>query len=146
MNTYNIRLTDDLTIPVRANSPEEAQRIIRAEMVKREASPLFDKVYFDYETGINVPRLRAALGRQEKKEEKENVLRAYVDSSGFTETTKGDFAITPEGQRALADKGLLDREKISDKNIVMRRINLELLGIMQIFLVLLDPSLGLFQL
>ena len=119
MNTYNIRLTDDLTIPVRANSPEEAQRIIRAEMVKREASPLFDKVYFDYETGINVPRLRAALGRQEKKEEKENVLRAYVDSSGFTETTKGDFAITPEGQRALADKGLLDREKISDKNIVI---------------------------
>tara|TARA_R110000782_G_scaffold268297_1_gene364508 strand:+ start:2355 stop:5363 length:3009 start_codon:yes stop_codon:yes gene_type:complete len=119
MNTYNIKLTDDITIPVRANSPEEAQRIIRAEMVKREASPLFDKVYFDYETGINVPRLRAALGRQEKKEEKENVLRAYVDSSGFTETTKGDFAITPEGQRALADKGLLDREKISDKNIVI---------------------------
>ena len=119
MNTYNIKLTDDLTIPVRANSQEEAQRIIRAEMVKREASPLFDKVYFDYETGINVPRLRAALGRQEKKEEKENVLRAYVDSSGFTETTKGDFAITPEGQRALADKGLLDKEKISDKNIVI---------------------------
>ena len=52
MNTYNIKLTDDLTIPVRAKSAEEAQRIIRAEMVKREASPLFDKVYFDYETGI----------------------------------------------------------------------------------------------
>jgi hypothetical protein len=119
MNTYNIRLTDDLTIPVRAKSVEEAQRIIKAEMVKREASPLFDKVYFDYETGINVPSLRAALGRQEKREEKENVLRAYVDSSGFTETTKGDFAITPEGQRALADKGLLDKEKISDKNIVI---------------------------
>ena len=81
MNTYNIKLTDDLTIPVRAKSAEEAQRIIRAEMVKREASPLFDKVYFDYETGINVPSLRAALGRQEKREEKENVLRAYVDSS-----------------------------------------------------------------
>jgi hypothetical protein len=119
MNTYNIRLTDDLTIPVRANSQEEAVRIIKSEMVKREASPLFDSVYFDYETGINVPSLRAALGRQEKIEEKENVLRAYVDSSGFTQTTKGDFAITPEGQRALADKGLLDREKISDKNIVI---------------------------
>ena len=70
MNTYNIKLTDDLTIPVRAKSAEEAQRIIRAEMVKREASPLFDKVYFDYETGINVPSLRAALGRQEKKKKK----------------------------------------------------------------------------
>jgi len=119
VNTYNIKLTDDLTIPVRAKSAEEAQRIIRAEMVKREASPLFDKVYFDYETGINVPRLRAALGRQEKIEEKENVLNAYVDEDGYTMTTKGDFAITPEGQRALADKGLLDREKISDKNIVI---------------------------
>ena len=119
MNTYNIKLTDDLTIPVRAKSAEEAQRIIRAEMVKREASPLFDKVYFDYETGINVPRLRAALGRQEKFEEKERVLNAYVDEDGYTLTTKGDFAITPEGQRALADKGLLDKEKISDKNIVI---------------------------
>ena len=119
MKTFQFQLTDDLTVPVRANTREEAERIIRAEIVKREASPLFDKVYFDYETGINVPSLRAVLGRQEKREEKERVLNAYVDEDGYTLTTKGDFAITPEGQRALADKGLLDREKISDKNIVI---------------------------
>ncbi len=46
-----------------------------------------------------------------KNRRKENVLNAYVDEDGYTMTTKGDFAITPEGQRALADKGLLDREK-----------------------------------
>ena len=119
MRTFEFRLTDDLTVPVRANTREEAERIMKYEIAKREASPLFDKVYFDYETGINVPSLRAALGRQEKDTEKENVLRNFVGSSGFTRSTKNDFAITPEGQRTLADKGLLDRDKISDKNIVI---------------------------
>lgn len=119
MKTYRFRLTDDLTVPVEANSREEAVRILKSEIAKKEASPLFDSIYFDYETGINVPRLRQALARQEKREEKENVLRAYVDSTGFTRTTKGDFAITPEGQRVLIEKGLLDEDKQSDKNIVI---------------------------
>ena len=78
MRTYQIQLTDDLTVPVRANSQEEAVQIIKAEILKKEASPLFDQTYFDYETGINVPSLRAALARQEKRTEKENVLRAYL--------------------------------------------------------------------
>jgi hypothetical protein len=119
MKTYRFRLTDDLTVPVEANSREEAVRILKSEIAKKEASPLFDSIYFDYETGINVPRLRQALARQEKREEKENVLRAYVDSTGFTRTTKGDFAITPEGQRVLIEKGLLDEDQQSDKNIVI---------------------------
>ena len=119
MKTYRFRLTDDLTVPVEANSREEAVRILKSEIAKKEASPLFDSIYFDYETGINVPRLRQALARQEKREEKENVLRAYVDSTGFTTTTKGDFAITPEGQRVLIEKGLLDEDQQSDKNIVI---------------------------
>ena len=119
MKTYRFRLTDDLTIPIEANSREEAERILKSEIAKKEASPIFDSIYFDYETGINVPRLRQALARQEKREEKENVLRAYVDSTGFTTTTKGDFAITPEGQRVLIEKGLLDEDKQSDKNIVI---------------------------
>ena len=119
MKTYNFRLTDDLTVPVEANSREEAERILKSEIAKKEASPIFDSVYFDYETGINVPRLRQALARQEKREEKENVLRAYVDSTGFTTTTKGDFAITPEGQRVLIEKGLLDEDQQSDKNVVI---------------------------
>ena len=120
MRTYQIQLTDDLTVPVRANSQEEAVQIIKAEILKKEASPLFDQTYFDYETGINVPSLRAALARQEKRTEKENVLRAYVDSSGFTINTKGDYAITPEGQRVLIEKGLLNEDfKVSDKNIII---------------------------
>jgi hypothetical protein len=119
MKTYQFKLTDDLTIPVRANSREEAESIVRAEILKKEASPIFDKFYFDYETGINIPGLRATLGRQEKLVEKERVLRKYVDNN-FTMTTKGDLAITPEGQRILKDKGLLDDDfVVSDKNIVI---------------------------
>ena len=120
MKTYNLQVTDDLTVPIRANSQEEAIRILKSEIAKKEASPLFDKTYFDYETGINVPRLRATLARQEKRTEKENVLRSYVDSSGFTVNTKGDYAITPEGQKVLVEKGLLDKDfQISDKNIII---------------------------
>lgn len=120
MKTYNLQVTDDLTVPIRANSQEEAIRILKSEIAKKEASPLFDKTYFDYETGINVPRLRSALARQEKRTEKENVLRAYVDSEGFTINTKGDYAITPEGQKVLVEKGLLGEDfQVSDKNIII---------------------------
>jgi len=120
MPIYNFKLTDDLTVPVTANSQEEAERILKAEIVKKEASPLFDKMYFDYDTGINVPSLRAKLGRQEKTSEKERVLTAEVTKQGYTRTTKNEFAITPEGQRILIDKGLMNKEKYNDtKNIVI---------------------------
>ena len=107
MPTYKFQLTDDLTVPIQANSVQEAEAILKTEIMKREASPLFDKQYFDYETGINVPSLRALLARQEKKEEKENVLRSAsgVGDDGFNYTTKGDLAITPEGQQVLNDRG-----------------------------------------
>jgi len=120
MQIYNFKLTDDLTVPITANSQEEAERILKSEMVKKEASPLFDKLYFDYETGINIPSLRARLGRQEKTSEKEAVLTAEVTKQGYTRTTKNEFAITPEGQRILIDKGLMDEDKYNDtKNIVI---------------------------
>ena len=119
MKTFNFQLTDDLTVPIQANSREEAERILKAEIIKKEASPIFDKEYFDYETGINIPGLRAKLARQEKMTEKENVLRAAVTKEGFNMTTKGDLAITPEGQQILIDQGLLDWEKPMSKSVVI---------------------------
>jgi len=119
VQTFNFQLTDDLTVPIQANSIEEAQRILKAEIIKKEASPIFDKEYFDYETGINIPGLRAKLARQEKMTEKENVLRAAVTKDGFNMTTKGDLAITPEGQQILIDQGLLDWEKPMSKSVVI---------------------------
>jgi len=119
--TYKFQLTDDLTVPIQANSVQEAEAILKTEIMKREASPIFDKQYFDYETGINVPGLRALLARQETKEEKENVLRSAsgVGDDGFNYTTKGDLAITPEGQQVLIDRGLLDWEKPMQKSVVI---------------------------
>jgi hypothetical protein len=119
--TYKFQLTDDLTVPIQANSVQEAEAILKTEIMKREASPIFDKQYFDYETGINVPGLRALLARQETKEEKENVLRSAsgVGDDGFNYTTKGDLAITPEGQQILIDRGLLDWEKPMQKSVVI---------------------------
>ena len=119
MQTFNFQLTNDLTVPIQANSREEAERILKAEIIKKEASPIFDKEYFDYETGINIPGLRAKLARQEKMTEKENVLRAAVTKEGFNMTTKGDLAITPEGQQILIDQGLLDWEKPMSKSVVI---------------------------
>jgi hypothetical protein len=119
VQTFNFQLTDDLTVPIQANSIEEAERILKAEIIKKEASPIFDKEYFDYETGINIPGLRAKLARQEKMTEKENVLRAAVTKDGFNMTTKGDLAITPEGQQILIDQGLLDWEKPMSKSVVI---------------------------
>ena len=119
MQTFNFQLTDDLTVPIQANSREEAERILKSEIIKKEASPIFDKEYFDYETGINIPGLRAKLARQEKMTEKENVLRAAVTKDGFNMTTKGDLAITPEGQQILIDQGLLDWEKPMSKSVVI---------------------------
>ena len=119
MRTFNFQLTDDLTVPIQANSREEAERILKSEIIKKEASPIFDKEYFDYETGINIPGLRAKLARQEKMTEKENVLRAAVTKDGFNMTTKGDLAITPEGQQILIDQGLLDWEKPMSKSVVI---------------------------
>lgn len=127
MKKYDFILTDDLTVPIYANSKDEAVKKLQAEIAKKEASPIFDKLYFDYETGINIPSLRQKLGRAETVKvdgkrldlEKEAILRGEVGSEGFTRSTKGDLAITPEGQRRLVEKGLLQPEQISTKNIVI---------------------------
>ena len=125
MRTYQIQLTDDLTVPVRANSQEEAVQIIKAEILKKEASPLFDQTYFDYETGINVPSLRATLARQEKRTEKENVLRAYVDSSGkehlgsiefdeLTDTTTGTSDFSMDDEEEFRNETQMDPINVQD--------------------------------
>ena len=52
MPSYNFRLTDDLTVPIQAANQEDALKILKAEIAKREASPAFDQFYFDYEKGL----------------------------------------------------------------------------------------------
>ena len=125
MPTFNFRVTDDLTVPIQADNQQDALKILKAELAKKEASPAFDEYYFDYEKGLKSAKLRSLLGLAEKRDqagkelEKEQLLQNYVGSRGFTYNTKGDLAITPEGQKTLVERGLYDENDITDKNVVI---------------------------
>ena len=120
MQTYNVKLAEGVFVKVNADNPEDAVAKAKAEIAKREGSKAYDKVFFDYETGIQDNRLRAGLSVSEDYmnadgefiSEKENYLKQEVGSSGFVRDSKGSLALTPAGQARL---GL----EPSDKNIVI---------------------------
>ena len=51
--------------------------------------------------------------------EKEAVLQRYAGSNGFIRDTRGNIAITPIGQQRLVSKRMLDKDNLSDKNIII---------------------------
>ena len=113
MQTYQVRIDDDNIIPIEANSPEDARKIVKGLIATREISPYTDKLFFDYEEGVpNINRLRSLMGRTDKFEEREAALTKVVGSGGFTYDSKGLPAITHEGLKRL---GL--REKIKFKTL-----------------------------
>jgi hypothetical protein len=122
MRTYNVKLAEGVFVRVNADNPEDAAAKAKAEIAKREGSRAYDKVYFDYETGIQNNALRAQLAVAEdfyRKDgeyvsERENVLNNFpgIGSSGYVRDSKGSLALTPAAQTAL---GL----KPSNKNIVI---------------------------
>lgn len=120
MKTYNVKLAEGVFVRVNADNPEDATAKAKAVIAKREGSKAYDKVYFDYETGIQDNALRAGLSVAEDYlddngefvSEKENYLKDKVGSDGFVRDSKGSIALTPKGQARL---GL----EPSDKNIVI---------------------------
>ena len=122
MKTYNVKLAEGVFVRVNADNPEDAAAKAKAEIAKREGSIAYDKVYFDYETGIQDNALRAQMAVAEdfyRKDgeyvaEKENVLNRFpgIGPSGYVRDSKGSYALTPEGQAGI---GL----KASNKNIVI---------------------------
>ena len=86
MRTFKIRVAEDTIIPIRANSVEEARKIARAQIYTKAASPLYDTLFFDYETGVNIKQglgkdLRQKLGRAETETEQNDVLRKSVNQN-----------------------------------------------------------------
>ena len=85
MKTYNVKLAEGVFVRVSANNSEDAIAKAKAEIAKREGSRAYDKVYFDYETGIQNNALRARLAVAEDfyredgeyVSEKENVLNNF---------------------------------------------------------------------
>ncbi len=122
MEKYDVKLAEGVIVRVNADNPENAKAKAKAEIAKREGSRAYDKVFFDYETGIQNNALRARLAVAEDfyredgeyVSEKENVLNNFpgIGSSGYVRDSKGSLALTPAAQTAL---GL----KPSNKNIVI---------------------------
>ena len=144
MQKYKVNIAEGVSQVVEARNPEEARQKVKAQIAKGAISPFYDKLYFDYETGVNYKDLRSKLGRAETGEEKDKVLRDLFNSirgvttaedqeavlenkvgnDGFTRNTKGQLAITPKGledlgldvkQRTLADGSVIDLNTIIDE-------------------------------
>jgi hypothetical protein len=144
MQRYKVNIAEGVSEVVEAENPEEARQKVKAQIAKGAISPFYDKLYFDYETGVNYKGLRSTLGRAETSEEKDKVLRDLFNSirgvttaedqeavlenkvgnDGFTRNTKGQLAITPKGledlgldvkQRKLADGTVIDLNTIIDE-------------------------------
>jgi hypothetical protein len=87
-----------------AESPEEARRKIRILIADKGTRTIFDKLYFDYDTGVNKRGIRRKLAQAEiskRGDERELVLDRIVGSGGHVKNTKGQIAITPTGMREL---------------------------------------------
>jgi hypothetical protein len=101
MPKYKINISPSVYQIVDANNEEEAVKIVKAEIAKGAVSPIYDKLYFDYETGVPVKSLRRKLARAETAEEQEQLLQKIVGSDGFTRNTTGQLALTPKGLQEL---------------------------------------------
>ena len=144
MQKYKVNIAEGVSEIVEAENPEEARQKVKAQIAKGAISPFYDKLYFDYETGVNYKGLRSKLGRAETSKEKDKVLRNLFDSikgvttaedqesvmenkvgnEGFTRNTKGQLAITPKGleelgldvqQKTLADGSVINLNTIIDE-------------------------------
>ena len=121
MPRYKVNISEGVFDFVEAESPDEARKKVKAEIAKGAISPFYDKLFFDYDTGVNVEGIRGKLGRAETLEEQDKVITNLMDkvkkrklpqeqedlmqtevgSAGFVRNTKGQLALTPEGLREL---------------------------------------------
>ena len=103
MPVYEVEVAPGLTETVEANNASDARKIVKGRIAKGVVSPIYDELYFDYETGVDDLKLRRLLARAETLQEKEQVLRNLVGSSGYIKTTDKSLALTPKG---LKERGL----------------------------------------
>ena len=52
MPRYKVNITDDLFEFVDADTEEEAKKKVKATIATGAISPFYDKLHFDYETGV----------------------------------------------------------------------------------------------
>ena len=91
MPTYTVQITPDVFETVEANSPEEARRKVDQLIADKGTRNIYDKLYFDYDTGVNKRGIRRKLALAEIGEfgdERETILDRIVGSSNHLKNTK----------------------------------------------------------
>ena len=141
MPRYRVNISEGVSEIVDADTEDEAKKKVKAIIATGATSPFYDKLYFDYDTGVkgkferlvdkgteregDLRNLRAQLSRAETPREQETVLENFVGSSGFTRNTKGQVALTPVGleelglpiqNRTLSDGTSIPLNTIIDEN------------------------------
>ena len=145
MQKFEVVISDGVSQIVEAENANEARQKVKAEIAKGAVSPFYDKLFFDYDTGVNFKGLRGKLGRAETQKEENKVLKDLFDSiqgvktaedqdsvienkvgnEGFVRNTKGQLALTPKGleelglpiqQRTLEDGSKINLNTIIDEN------------------------------
>ena len=121
MKIYQVEMPDGSVINVELPEGRRDDAILVAYDIYNENKnkDFVDRAYFEEDVGIRAPSIRAELGLAESLKERENVLRGYVGSKGFTRDSRGRLAITPIGQERLVLKGLLREEDKSEKSIII---------------------------
>ena len=141
MPKYRVNISEGVSEIVDADTEDEAKKKVKAIIATGATSPFYDKLYFDYDTGVrgkfeklidkgteregDLKNLRAQLARAETPREQETVLENFVGSSGFTRNTKGQVALTPVGleelglpiqNRTLSDGTSIPLNTVIDEN------------------------------
>jgi hypothetical protein len=145
MQKFKVNISEGVSQIVEAENAAEARQKVKAEIAKGAISPFYDKLYFDYETGVNYKGLRGKLGRTETEkeenkvlddlfnsikgiktaEDQDSVMENKVGNNGFVRNTKGQLALTPEGledlglpvqKKTLADGSVINLNTVIDEN------------------------------
>jgi hypothetical protein len=121
MKIYQVEMPDGSVINVELpeGRREDAILVAYEKYNQNKNKDFVDRAYFEEDVGVRAPSIRAELGLTDNYKEKENVLRSYVGSKGFTRDSRGRLAITPTGQDRLVARGLLREEDKSEKSIII---------------------------
>ena len=125
MPKFRVNIGPGLSQIVEAQTADDARKMVKADIAKGTLAVDYDKIYFDYDTGVPIRSLRRKLARAENVFEQEAVLRNEVGSKGFTRNSKGQLALTPQGLLDLglpySTRTLNDGQKIAINTIIDER-------------------------
>ena len=119
MESYTVQIAPGVNETVMAESPEDARRQVRILIADKGTRNIYDKLYFDYDTGVNTRGIRRKLAQAEVSkngDERELVLNRIVGSGGHVKNTKGQIAITPSGMKELGLE--VPRIRLADGTVV----------------------------